>query len=236
MKRQNYDILKTELFGTGYVIEKDDLVKAAKLMAAAFDGDPSIRYLLGGRHEGVDDWRYFEVVLKSIYGKCVMISSDYNVHNLLILFPPELKAVPTAGFFTNGGLKLSKYFGLSLFTRSVNYENNCKRVKKRFFTPDTWYCMCFVVAPERQGQGLGSKLIKPALKIMDEHNVPLYLETHKQCNTQIYRHLGFDIVDVSPIPGTKTKQYSMLRAGGNNTNLTPNEQQPKINNKISYAV
>lgn len=71
--------------------------------------------------------------------------------------------------------------------------------------------MCFVVLPEMQGGGLGSSLIKPVLNVLDSQNIPLYLETHKVVNTEIYKHLGFNMVDVSVIPGTNISQYAMLR-------------------------
>ena len=185
--------------------------QAARVMAAAFSGDPSIRYLLGGSAEGANDWRYFLTVLKAIYGKCVMLSTDNLVLDLLVLFPPELQAVPALAFFTRGGITLWKYFGCKLYTHSINYENHCRRTKRNFMTETTWYCMCLVVNPQQQSMGIGSKLLRPVLQILDEHHAPLYLETHKKLNTKIYQHFGFDTVDVSVIPGTNRAQYGMLR-------------------------
>lgn len=123
---------------------------------------------------------------------------------------PRLKSVPPLGFMLNGGIILAGRFGLSLFRRSINYEGNCQRIKNRFTTPETWYCMCFVVSPEAQGRGLGSGQIRPVLDILDAYVAPLYLETHKKINTRIYMHLGFETADVSVIPGTDIKQYAML--------------------------
>ena len=203
------DISLTEaLRGSAYSVRKGDLEKAARLMAAAFHDDPSIRYLLGGGTQGRDDWRYFFAVLRALYGRCVMLAGDETLQSLLILFPPRLKSVPSLGFMLNGGIGLAGRFGLPLFRRSINYEGNCQRIKNRFTTPEAWYCMCFVVSPE--AQGLGSGLIRPVLDILDKHGAPLYLETHKEVNTRIYMHLGFETADVSAIPGTDIKQYAML--------------------------
>ena len=193
-----------------YSLQKSDLEQTAAVMAAAVGSDPSIRYLLGGASEGENDRQYFLAVLKAVYGKCVIISSDNSVRDVLILFPPRLKAVPVLRFLLNGGAGLSAFFGLGLFFRSLCYENNCSRVKKRFAS-DAWYCMCFAVLPERQGRGVGSRLLRPVLRMADDRGVPLYLETHREINTQIYGHYGFDTVDISVIPGTAVKQYAMLR-------------------------
>lgn len=150
-------------------------------------------------------------MLKAIYGKCVMLSTDEQINSLLILFPPQLRAVPTMPFMLNGGIGLCRYFGLSLYLRSLSYENNCQAVKRRYVTPDTWYCMCFVVSPELQGQGVGSRLIRPTLDILEYNKIPLYLETHKTVNVEIYRNYGFDTVGVSKIPTTNIEQYSMIK-------------------------
>ena len=204
-------LLWDSLQETAYSLQKSDLEQGASVMANAFRDDPAIRYLLGGETIGADDWRYFLTVLKAVYGKCVMLSTDKTVQDLLILFPPKLKTVPSLRFLLNGGIGLYRYFGMTLFSRTINYENNCKRIKDLFLTPDIWYCMCFVVLPEKQGQGTGSRLMKPALHALDEHHISLYLETHKEINTHIYKHFGFDVVDISTIPGTGRTQYAMLR-------------------------
>ena len=205
------DPLYTSLSQTAYSVQKKDLIAAAKVMAAAFTDDASIRYLLGGKSEGRNDWRYFLCVLKAIYGKCVMLSADEQINSLLILFPPQLKAVPTIPFMLNGGIGLCRYFGVCLYLRSLSYENNCRAIKSRYATPDTWYCMCFAVKPELQGQGIGSRLIRPALDIFERNNIPLYLETHKKSNAEIYKHYGFETADRNPIPKTDIMQYSMLQ-------------------------
>lgn len=66
MNDSNDISLADVLSGCAYSVRKSDLEKAARLMAAAFHDDPSIRYLLGGRTQGRDDWRYFLAALHSI--------------------------------------------------------------------------------------------------------------------------------------------------------------------------
>ena len=219
---KNYEMpLYHSLSQTAYCVQQKDLIAAARVMAAAFYEDASIRYLLGGKGEGPQDWKYFHAVLRAVCGKCVMLSDDESINSLLILFPPELKAVPAVPFLRNGGLGLCRQFGAGLLLRSLRYENNCRAVKSRYVTPDTWYCMCFVVSPERQGQGLGSRLIRPVLDVLERHHIPLYLETHEAVNVQIYRHLGFETVGVSRIPKTDIQQYSMLRRAGHHSVSPP---------------
>lgn len=199
-----------------YTVRKSDLKKCAHLMACAFDNDPSIRYLLGGTEQGRNDWRYFHTVLGAVFGKCIMLSNDSELNDLLILFPPALKAVPTLPFLLNGGIKLPTLFEKGLLIRSLKYEANCKRMKEKIAPSDAWYCMCFVVKPELQGKGRGSRLIRSAIRALDCHRASLYLETHKYVNVELYKHLGFQVKASSPIPSTDIIQYGMLR--------TPNMQ------------
>lgn len=203
--------LYRRLCDTAYEIQKKDIEAAAKVIAEAFSDDPAIRYLLGGKSVGENDCKYFTCLLKAIYGKCVIVSTNDTIKNVLILFPPELQAVPTLPFLVKGGIKLIRHFGIGLFTRSISYENNCRRIKRKYVTPKTWYCMCFVVSPEHQGRGEGGRLLKPILQIFDDEQIPLYLETHKRVNTDIYKRFGFEVVEKAAIPKTEITQYSMLR-------------------------
>lgn len=199
------------LYGKTYSLDRADLPAAAKLMASAFSRDPSIRYLLGGIEAGSRDWEYFLCVLRALYGKCLILSLDEGINSLLILCPPELKAVPTVSFLVGGGAALFRSFGPDLFFRSLNYEGNCRAVKSRFAAAHTWYCLCLAVSPQLQGRGLGSRLIRPALETLEASRCSLYLETHRELNVSIYRHLGFELLDSSPIPGTNITQYAMMK-------------------------
>ena len=109
------------------------------------------------------------------------------------------------------GLGLFRSFGPELLLRSLNYERNCRAVKSRFATAHSWYCLCLAVSPQLQGRGIASRLIRPALEELEANRCSLYLETHRELNVSIYRHLGFELLDASPIPGTNIVQYSMMK-------------------------
>ncbi len=58
-----------------------------------------------------------------------------------------------------------------------------------------WYLMAVGVAPEAQGQGRCSKLLRPILDICDRTHMPAYLENSKASNTAIYEHFGFSVTE-----------------------------------------
>jgi GNAT superfamily N-acetyltransferase len=64
-----------------------------------------------------------------------------------------------------------------------------------------WYLGVLGTHPDRQGEGLGSRVVRDVLEIADADGAPAYLETATESNLGFYARLGFDIRDDSSIPG-----------------------------------
>jgi GNAT superfamily N-acetyltransferase len=73
------------------------------------------------------------------------------------------------------------------------------------------YLQSIGVNPLYQGQGCSGRLIRPMLARLDAEKMPCYLETLEKKNVSIYEHMGFTLIDESPIPGTDLWCYAMLR-------------------------
>jgi GNAT superfamily N-acetyltransferase len=56
-----------------------------------------------------------------------------------------------------------------------------------------WYLAVIGVEPDRQGEGLGGKLLDVVLDRLDTTQVPAYLETSTEGNVAWYRHHGFEL-------------------------------------------
>ena len=194
----------------GYYIQKSDLNRLGEMISGTFTTDPSLNHLLGNVSEKVRT-EYCRTVYRAMFGDAVMISSDENIDNLLVLCPPGYRGVPTIRFLLSGGLKVAFSIGFDAIKRSIAFEDNAVKIRNRFSTGKTWYLMTFAVRAGKTNQGLGSKIMRPALEWLDRNNYSVYLETHKTVNTEIYEHFGFKIVDTCMIPGTQTKQYGLLR-------------------------
>ncbi len=67
------------------------------------------------------------------------------------------------------------------------------------------------VAPERQGQGYASRLLRPILHRLNEERIPCYLDTLAERNIPLYEHFGFRVVEASSIPGTPLRAWALLR-------------------------
>ena len=65
-----------------------------------------------------------------------------------------------------------------------------------------YYLFAISVHPEMQGQGLGSKLMRPALDQVDTAGLPAYLESSKESNIGFYQNHGFRVIEkVVPAQG-----------------------------------
>jgi GNAT superfamily N-acetyltransferase len=56
-----------------------------------------------------------------------------------------------------------------------------------------WYLAVLGTAPEHQGKGVGSALMKPILDRCDGEGVPAYLESSKESNIPFYKRHGFEV-------------------------------------------
>jgi GNAT superfamily N-acetyltransferase len=72
------------------------------------------------------------------------------------------------------------------------------------------------VAPEGQGQGLGSRLMKPTLDRCDEARLPAYLEASNERCAALYERLGFVPIDEVRFRGSPPLRL-MLRPPGSSS-------------------
>jgi GNAT superfamily N-acetyltransferase len=77
-------------------------------------------------------------------------------------------------------------------------------------TDDHWYLPLTGVDPVAQGRGLGSALLRHALKTCDSDGLPAYLEATSPRSRNLYARLGFNDVEVIQA-GTSPPLWAMLR-------------------------
>ncbi|MFC2038014.1 GNAT family N-acetyltransferase [Chloroflexota bacterium] len=84
-------------------------------------------------------------------------------------------------------------------------------IHKREAPGPHWHLWALGVEPGCQGQGIGSRLIRPVLAQADRDGVPCYLETETDKNVAFYQKRGFNIVSDGVVPGQEVRIWTMLR-------------------------
>lgn len=193
-----------------YYIQKYDLNRVGDMVGGTFADDASLQYLLGDVSEKARS-RYCRTTYRSMFGDAIMISTDSEIDNLIVLCPPGYRGIPTMRFLRNGGLATACGVGLDAVKRSIAFEKNAVEIRTCFSDEQTWYLMTFAVRAGKTHHGLGSEILRPVLEWMDKNHYSVYLETHKTVNVEMYKHFGFRVADTCFIPGSQIKQYGMLR-------------------------
>ena len=60
---------------------------------------------------------------------------------------------------------------------------------------DCWYLPLVGVDPFRQGQGVGSALLRASLERVDASGLPAHLESSNEVNLPLYQRFGFEIIE-----------------------------------------
>jgi GNAT superfamily N-acetyltransferase len=73
-----------------------------------------------------------------------------------------------------------------------------------------WYLAILGVQPSRQGEGIGSALLRHTLEVCDREGLIAYLESSNPKNVPLYRRHGFDVIGEIQV-GNSPPIYPMLR-------------------------
>jgi GNAT superfamily N-acetyltransferase len=86
---------------------------------------------------------------------------------------------------------------------------------------DHWYLPALGVRPDRQGQGLGSKLMHPILSRCDEQGLPAYLEASSPRNRALYERHGFEVTKEVKLPRGGPPLWLMWRDPTDSARVAP---------------
>ena len=90
-------------------------------------------------------------------------------------------------------------------------DNLSGDLRKRLVPGPHWYLMLLFVEPDRQGQGIGSSLLRPVLAKADAARLPCYLETMTDRDVRFYEKHGFKAVWNGDLPSNGPHMWAMRR-------------------------
>lgn len=188
------------------------LVEPASMTCArAFVDDPLTAYLIQNEKKRVNLHYTFEVPLRiSAMGGAEAYATSPQCEGVAIWMPSGKKQSLTM-MLQAGYPRLPLRCGWRYFVRDAAMLNHSEKMRRKYAPPLHLYLGLLAVAPEHQGKGHASALLKPMLKRLDEEKMSCYLETQNLKNVAMYRHFGFTQVQQTCIPGSAIPLYLMLR-------------------------
>lgn len=192
-----------------YKLNKRDVPRAAAVLAKSFSDYPMFQYILGDRFSADSAKIFLRFLIKYsvLYGEAyapsremegVLLFTEYD--QSCFSFPRSLRA---------GALSLMR-FGSEVAKRFHAFDAMTTRIHKACVPAPHIYLIMIGVHPDKQGQGLGSGLIRSLLDLAQAKGYPVYLETHGEDNVAIYQRFGFSVAAEATLPGTDIRQYAML--------------------------
>jgi GNAT superfamily N-acetyltransferase len=139
-----------------------------------------------------------------------------------IWYPPTYSGPSTWKDIRSGGLSLLLQTGFAVVRRMndhVAYSIEVLQEQMRRIGQSNrpyWELWLLAVAPERQGQGYASQLLRPMLASIDAEAMPCYLDTQSEANLSLYERFGFRVVATGQLPGTEIPHWLMCREPGAN--------------------
>lgn len=183
---------------------KADAARLAVVMAKAFHDDPVIGWLLpDARRRPARLRRFFGIELRHLALRrgCVWTTSDLS--GAALVLPPGRWRVPLGATLREGSA-----FGAGL-ARAAKLGATMEWRHPREVRGPHYYVRDVGVLPEKQGQGLGSALLAPALARCDREGLPAYLEASSERNAALYERLGFEHLSQLSVLGSPPLRLMM---------------------------
>ena len=186
----------------------EDVPHLADVLALAFHDDPAWSHLLPASSDRTARLRlFFETELRTITVPLGLVWTTEEVVGAAAWTPPDAWRVPVATTLREIPPMTRVFKGrLSLALRSrLRMEGRHPR------SPSHWYLAVMGVAPEWQGKGVGTALMRPGLEALDAARVPAYLEASTPRSRALYQRNGFVVTGEFNLPGTGPPLWQMWR-------------------------
>ncbi len=186
-------------------VQEADIPRVAERMGRAFAPQPLTSWLLGpGQPHRAARLMALELRRALPYH---MSYTTGELQGAAVWFPPERKINLWKDVWY--GLRAGLVIGIGLRSPLQLWMG----LRLLLAEPDepSYYLSLLAVAPEWQGQGVGSALLRPGLARCDAERMPAYLSTDTSENVRFYQRHGFRVSKAFPVPGSSFYMYVMVR-------------------------
>ena len=193
-------------------LDKSQAKPASEVLARAFIDDPElIRFVTEPSRRVALLRSMFRMVVSHAVLKGEVYAVSPRLEGIAVWLP---SGAPQVGFWTavrGGGLTLLFKGGGEFMRKMKQDEDFARELRRRLAPTPHWYLEVLGVAPEFQGKGYASRLLKPMMARLDVEKLPAYVETSTEEYVAIYQRFGFKLIEEAVLPGSETKMWAMLR-------------------------
>ena len=184
----------------------DDIALLADLLADAFVNDPVVRWILPTPEY---DQRLFEVDIGYAYLAHKHSWLLENGSGAACWLPPGEKplSAPLPVLIRTFAPMLLK-FGFKAAKRGHLLDQAFERYRPQ---EPHYYLHMLGARQAMQGRGIGSALLKQGLSVVDQHNMPAYLESSHINNVPLYERHGFKVINQAKLGGDGPTVWYMWR-------------------------
>jgi ribosomal protein S18 acetylase RimI-like enzyme len=174
---------------------EEDVEPLAAMLARAFQDDPVTRWVYASdRRRPHWSQRFFRWQVRRLLHQDATWTVDDGAGAALWALPGRWREE------TRETLNLLRLTLPGVLPRLPRVLVGLGQVEARHPAGRHLYLAVLGVDPDRQGEGLGSRVIQPGLDLCDQERLPAYLETGKERNVAFYGRHGFEVVDRLDLP------------------------------------
>jgi ribosomal protein S18 acetylase RimI-like enzyme len=193
-------------------IREDQIDIAAGILARAFQLDPPMVYTVPDAAERarlLPSFMKTFVTYTSMFGE--PLTTAEKPESVALWLPlDDLSDTPERDH--QAGIdQIPVIFGAEAFRRMMHIAKISERFHLQTAPGKHLYLQFLGVEPARQGQGLGSALIRAMLQRADAERVPCYLDTFQPRNVPLYQKHGFKITIEEVEPNSGVRGWGFIR-------------------------
>jgi len=196
-----------------YSITKKDCSRAGQVFYDAFAEDPVWKAVFEGEENlALKMSSFFEVPVRLGIKYGCSIASSPDLDGIAVWLPGEKADMTFMRLIVSGGFgamfKVGSNVGkkVSLVTAELPEHR-----KKAMGTTPHYYLFVLGVKKEKQGKGIGGKLLRTLIAQAEKEKRSIYLETETEENVKMYEHFGFSVVRKITLPVIDVPMWEMVR-------------------------
>lgn len=196
-----------------YKLQKRDKNRAVEVLKDAFRVDPFMIKLFDGE-SNVDQKQigFYEIPVLHCLKFGEIYSLSENLQGICAFSPGEYADVTIWRSLKSGALRSLQKMGTTFTSKIKKVYTPINNNRNRMMSGQPYYYLNIIgVAADKQGQGLGGKLLTELVKRCDKDKRQLYLETETKTNVKFYEKFGFQVKKELIVPVIHQPIWEMVR-------------------------